>query len=117
MSIWDEESWGDVGEEKLSREDLDYLASVVEEWAASHPRSSRPLLFVQPHDAASNETRVGLAPQDLAHAMRDEKSEWHDAVLRLLSVGMSGFEGGKHEVVKQLVATLHDDIRRRGGNV
>lgn len=102
MSIVDSNDW--TRENKrihLSAGQLDALASAYSEWAAAHPRSDRPYMAI-----------VGgaqLTPLEMAEALRNRESPWHDAVVGIFEVGISGFASGPDEALRQRIALLHEE--------
>jgi hypothetical protein len=114
VSIWDEASWSDrVYEERLSQEEIDALAKALEEWATEHPLADKPLLYIDqvmvtppPAEASAH----GLTPRDIAQAISDDGSPLRDPVIRLFAVGLSGYSGGHHEAVSQVVKALREDV-------
>ncbi|MBV8528178.1 MAG: hypothetical protein JOZ75_07675 [Candidatus Dormibacteraeota bacterium] len=99
MSILDSQDWSGENERiHLNADQLEQLASAYHEWAAAHPRSNRPYMAI-----------VGgteLTPLEMADALRDRDSPWHDAVVGIFEVGISGFAKGPDEALRQRIELL-----------
>ena len=105
MSILDSADWnGQNSRIRLDPEQLDELASAYSEWAAAHPRSDRPYMAIV--DGAE------LTPREMAEALRDRESPWHDAVVGIFEVGISGFNLGPAEALRQRIALLREETEK-----
>lgn len=110
MSIWDPGSWRtEVHDEELPPEQLQELGAVLQEWADEHPLADQPLLYIA--RTIESEYPQNVTPRDIAYAVSNEESTLRQSVLRLFTVGLSGYSGGTREALDQVIAALRDDIR------
>ncbi|GFE17965.1 hypothetical protein Sgleb_60120 [Streptomyces glebosus] len=110
MSIWDPSDWySEVHDQELPSEYLHELGLVLREWAEEHPLADQPLLYVA--STAPDQSDHIITPRDIANAVSNEESRLREPVLRLFSVGLSGYSGGVREAIGQVIEALRDDIR------
>ncbi|GAB7188978.1 hypothetical protein ATKI12_8809 [Kitasatospora sp. Ki12] len=110
MSIWDPSDWtSEVHDQQLPSEYLSELGLVLSEWAEEHPLADQPLLYIA--STAPDQGDQIITPRDIAHAVSNEESHLRVPVLRLLSVGLSGYSGGVRDAISQVIEALREDIQ------
>lgn len=110
MSIWDPNDWSsEVHDQELPYDYLPELGLVLRQWAEEHPLADQPLLYIA--STAPDQDDQILTPRDIAIAVSDEQSHLRAPVLRLFSVGLSGYSGGIGESIGQVIEALREDIR------